>query len=341
MKKALALLLFVAAPAFAQDPNTVRDKFPDDYKPSPCAADAGPVCASFEKHRFKMSGTTFRGYDIDTEWINAHWDEMREAFMPLCTKIGNCFTGPGNDWVYCLHLMQPDFFAVCDRFPAKSKDRDQCNMFTMTYWVGLKAKGGLEEDAKKCMATQPQSEKTLQAFVVEQNIRPEFNNELHVHAYDAETHIPVRAYMNIDAGRTQSIEGPVPRTGYPNKYKARLKRVPNADGHTDVVAPTVTLTAEGYKTLVFTLPMDVPKMVVEMSPSPDQLKPGKNIITVTARDVATGKPVEARVMAEDMAVGETNKPFELELTRRDKRPEIWVTSLFDRYSDAVLAKREK
>jgi hypothetical protein len=75
-----------------------------------------------------------------------------------------------------------------------------------------------------------------------------------------------------------------------------------------------------------------------MTPSPDQLKPGKNIITVTARDAATGKPVEARVMAEDMAVGETNKPFELQLTRRDKRPEIWVTSLFDRYSDVVVAK---
>jgi hypothetical protein len=211
-------------------------------------------------------------------------------------------------------------------------------MFTMTYWVGLKAKGGLQEEAQKCMAAQPQTEKTLQAFVVQQNIGPDFNGELRVHAYDADTHIPVRAYLNIDAGKLQSIEGPVPRTGYPNKWRGHLKRVPNADGHFDVVTPTATLTAEGYKTLTFPMPIDVSKMIVEMTPSPDQLKPGKNIITVTARDAATGKPVEARVMAEDMAVGETNKPFELQLTRRDKRPEIWVTSLFDRYSDVVVAK---
>ncbi|MEA2464776.1 MAG: hypothetical protein QOJ98_2523 [Acidobacteriota bacterium] len=338
MKKSLALLLLVTASAFAQAP--LRDKFPDDYKPSPCAADPDAVCESYPKNRFKASGTTYRGYDIETEWINAHWDEMRAAYKPLCTKIGNCFTGPGNDWIYCVSLMQPDFFDQCDRFPADSKDHDQCEMFTMTYWVGLKAKDPLQQASQKCMTEQPPREKTLDAFVVEK-VRLDHNGQLTVHAYDAETHIPVRAYMNIETGKVKSIEGPVPRTGYPNKWKGRLKRVPNAEGHFDVAAPLVTLTAEGYKTLTFPMPMDVPKMVVEMTPPADQLKPGKNVITVTARDVATGKPVEARVMAEELAVGETNKPFELELTRRDKRPEIWVTSLFDHYNDTVVAKREE
>jgi hypothetical protein len=339
MKRTLALLLLVASSALAQAP--IRDKFPDDYKPSPCAADPDAACESFEKNRFKANGHTFRGFDIETEWINAHWDEMRAAFKPICKKMGNCFTGTGNDWVYCVHLLQPDMFATCERFPAGSKDRDQCTMFTMTYWVGLKAKGELHEASQKCMAAQPQTEKTLQAFIVQEKLGLSHNGDLTVHAYDADTHIPVRAYMTIDTGKLKSIEGPTPRTGYPNKWKGRMKRVPNADGHFDVVAPTVTLNAEGYKTVTFPMPIEVPKMIVEMTPSPDQLKPGKNVITVSARDAATGKPVEARVMAEDMAVGETNKPFELELTRRDKRPEIWVTSLFDHYSDVVVAGRGK
>jgi hypothetical protein len=336
MKKSLAFLLLVASSAFAQAP--IRDKFPDDYKPSPCAADTDAVCESHPKNRFKAAGLTYRGYDIETEWINAHWDEMREAFKPVCAKVGNCFTGAGNDPVYCLHLLQEDFFNKCERFPAGSSDRDQCDMFATIYWMGLNANAPRQQESQKCMAAQPQTEKTLQAFIVQENIRPNFNGELQVHAYDADTHIPVRAYMTIDTGTLKSTEGPVPRTGYPNKWRGRLKRVPNADGHFDVVAPTVTLTAAGYETLTFPMPIEVPKMIVEMTPSPDQLKPGKNVITVTARDAATGKPVEARVMAEDMVAGETNKPFELELTRRDRRPEIWVTSLFDMYNDAVVAK---
>ncbi len=339
MKKSLALLLLLATSALAQAP--LRDKFPDDYKPSPCATDAGAVCESYPKNKFREAGVTYRGYDIETDWLNAHWDEMREAFRPVCAKVGNCFTGVGNDPVYCLHLLQNDFFEKCERFPSGSEDRDQCDMFSTVFWMGLNANTPLQVDAQKCMEGQPQGEKTLQAFVVQQNIGLYFNGNVTVHAYDADTHIPVRAYMAIDAGKLKSSEGPTPRTGYPNKWKATLKRVPNAEGHFDIVAPTITLTAEGYKTLTFPMPIEVPKMIVEMTPPPDQLRPGKNVITVTARDVATGKPVEARVMAEDMAVGETNQPFELELTRRDKRPEIWVTSLVNQYSDAVVAKGGK
>jgi hypothetical protein len=336
MKKSLILLLFMAAPAFAQE-RLVPGKFPDDYKPSPCAADADAVCESYAKNKFKEAGTTYRGYDIETEWINAHWDEMRAAYKPICAKIGNCFTGPENDWVYCVSLMQPDFFVACERFPAESKDHDQCMMFAMTYWLGLKAKEPLQQAAQKCMAGQPQTAKTLEAIIVEK-VRLDHDGKLTVHAYDADTHIPVRAYMSIETGKIKSTEGPTPRTGYPNRWKGGLKRVPNADGHFDVAAPLMTLKAVGYTPLTIPMPIEVPKMVVEMTPSPDQLKPGRNIITVTARDAATGKPVEARVMVEDMAAGETNKPFALELTRRDKRPEIWVTSLFNRYSDVVVAK---
>lgn len=336
MTKALVLLLLVATSSFGQAP--IRDKFPSDYTPSPCAADADAVCQSFDLMKFTQAATTFRGYDIHQEWIDAHWDEMRAAFRPLCAKIGNCFTIKDNDWVYCLDLFRYDFLSTCERFPAGSYDRDQCTMFAMTYYVGLGSKSKLHAEAQSCAAAQPRTgERTLEAFIVE-DVKLDHTMKLTVHAYDSETHLPVRAAMTIDAGTLKSLEGRVAKTGYPNQWKARLKRVPNAEGHFDVVPPTITLNATGYKTLTFPMPVEVPKMIVEMTPDPAQLKPGTNVITVTARDAASGKPVYARVMAGNMIAGETNKPFELELTRRDQRPEIWVTSLYDLYDDVVVSK---
>jgi hypothetical protein len=115
-------------------------------------------------------------------------------------------------------------------------------------------------------------------------------------------------------------------------------RVPNADGHRDIGAPTVTLNATGYKPLTIPIEMDVPKAIVEMSPAADQLKPGMNTITVTARDAATGEPAELRVMVGDRVLGNVNQPLQFEWPQGQKRPEIWVTSLYDQYSDAVVAK---
>jgi hypothetical protein len=121
-----------------------------------------------------------------------------------------------------------------------------------------------------------------------------------------------------------------------------LTRIPNANGHRDVAAPEVRVEAPGYRTVTFRLPVDVPQMSVEMTPSLKKLKPGKNTVTIVARDTATGQPVEARVMGGGYTVlGKTNEPFELELVRGQKRPEIWVTSLYDRYSDVVVAPAGK
>jgi hypothetical protein len=341
MKTALALLLLLAGSTFAQPAAQTRDKFPDDYKPSPCAADADAVCQTFDQLKFTQFATAFRGYDIHHEWVDAHWNEMREAFKPLCAKMGNCFTIKDNDWPYCVDLLRDDFTDVCDRFPAGSTDRDQCKMFATTYYIGLGAKTKLHADAQACAAAQPQTgERTLDAFVVEK-VRLDYNGKFTVHAYDAETKIPVRAYIDVDAGKIQSTEGAVPRTGYTNEWKPRLKRVPNAEGHFDVVSPTLTLTASGYKPFKLTIPFEMSKMIVEMTPSADQLKPGKNVVTVNARDAATGKPVFARVMVGKMGVANTNTPFELELDRKDARPEIWVTSLYDHYNDVVIAKGAK
>jgi hypothetical protein len=87
----------------------------------------------------------------------------------------------------------------------------------------------------------------------------------------------------------------VPATIYPFDYKPKFKRVPNAAGHTDLLPATVTVTAPNYPESKFVLNAEVPKMTVTMTPA--KLRGGKNVITVEAKDVGTGKPVEARVMS--------------------------------------------
>src|SRR5688572_32431227 len=49
---------------------------------------------------------------------------------------------------------------------------------------------------------------------------------------------------------------------------------------------------EGYETVTFPMPVDVRKMNVAMTPPADQLKPGKNTVTVTTTDPATGRSEE-------------------------------------------------
>lgn len=339
MKKTLALLLLLATSALAQT-TTKREEFPSDYKPAACAPATDAVCKSYTQAKLREAAGTYRAFHIDDKWLAAHWDELIAAYTPICAKMASCMTVRDNTWQYCRDMMRDDFVAVCDRYPKGSVDAENCGMVSLTYFIGLPSHQALQEEALACTASQPQgAERTLAAWVDPEKIPLDFNGQIRFYAYDAETHIPVRALLEIDAGKLISIEGPVPKTGYANKWTARLKRVPRADGHSDVVLPTVTLKATGYKPLTFKLNMDVPRMKVEMTPS--TLQVGKNTVTVTARDVATGAPVEARVMAGKMVAGRTNEPFELELTEQDQLPEIWVTSLYDRYSDAVVSKGAK
>ena len=46
-------------------------------------------------------------------------------------------------------------------------------------------------------------------------------------------------------------------------------------------------------------------------------------------------------MLGERTIGPGNTPIEIERGKNEKLPEIWVTSLFDRYSDVVVAKAEK
>ena len=339
----LALLAAIFSfPAAAQEIS--REIFPTDYTPSPCAPDADAVCDSFPQHQMTAAARTFRGFELHSEWVTAHWDEMRETIKPVCTRVASCFTIKDNDWPFCLDMVREETLAVCKkRFAAGTYDRDQCTMFALTYYIGFGSKKRLHDEAQECMKTQPEpQERTLVAWMEPARLAVDHIGPVTVYAYDAERRVPVRARMTVEgASRLKLTEGPVMTSGYPVNWTLRLVRVPNAEGHRDVAAPKVTLEATGYKPFVMTVPVELPRMIVEMSPSPDKLKVGRNVITVTAKDADTGKPVYARVMAEDMILGDTNTPLELELTRRDKRPEIWVTSLYDRYNDVVVVKRGK
>lgn len=82
-------------------------------------------------------------------------------------------------------------------------------------------------------------------------------------------------------------------------------------------------------------------MTVKMDPDPSELAPGTHTVTISAHDAATGEPVEARIMGGHHVLGKTNVPFELTIAKGEKRPEIWVTSLYDRYDDVVVAAAEK
>jgi hypothetical protein len=48
-----------------------------------------------------------------------------------------------------------------------------------------------------------------------------------------------------------------------------------------------------------------------------------------------------RVMAGDLVLGNANAPVTLEWKKGQKRPEIWITSLFDRYGDEVVAPAQQ
>lgn len=336
--KRLIFLLLLALPSFAETP-AARDPFPSDYTASPCASDPAAVCKSFAQDRMSESGATFRGFDIKQEWVDEHWAEMVQAFTPLCAKMASCFTVKGNDWVFCVDLMGKDFLTACDRFPADSEDRRQCGMFSTIYFMGLGGKSKPHKAAQECAAAQPASgPRKLEAWIVEPAFEPDFHGPLTAYAYDAETHIPVRARISIDGGTLKSItNGIIPTAGYPVKWRAGFSHVPNAQGHIDMVPPTATFTATGYEPVTVPVPIEVPKLRVEMTPPAAQLKPGMNTITVTTTDSATNQPAEMRVMAGDRVLGKANTPLQLEWNPGQKRPEIWVTSLWGRYSDVVVA----
>lgn len=345
MRPLLVILVLLSPSALAD--SAMRETFPADYKPSPCA-DPAKVCQSFNQSQ--MAGiAALRGFDIGQEWVDAHWKELTEAIQPSCAKVASCFAAPNSEFTFCNDILRDEVYRVCNRYPEGSTDRTKCDFYIRTFWAGHDRKSKQAwKDAQECGAGQASAsaaERTFEHWIVPARIGASYQGSFVIYAIDSETRVPVRARLHIDSKERIYAEGPAdghPTTFFPVPWKPKLVRVPNAAGHRDVLPPEVRIDAPGYKSVTLRLPVEIPTMIVKMSPPPAELKPGKNTVTIVASDAATGEPVEARVMAGGYAVlGKTNEPFELEIIRGKKRPEIWVTSLYDRYSDVVVVPGRK
>lgn len=334
----LLLLLLLALPTLAQTPP--REPFPSDYKPLACAPK--DVCKSFDRPNFARWAGAHRKLPIHQAWVNAHWDEMLTAFRPVCAKIGNCISVPGNDWVYCTDFMRGEFLAT-NPYPKGTDDNDQWNMSALVFFIGLdNALMAAEPIAQKCALEQRASEeRTLEVWTSPAKIGPGYDGLVTIYAVDAETRIPVKAHITLEGQALKPADASPDghaMSHYKFPWALTLNPVPNADGHRDLVVPTASVKADGYAIAKIPMPFEVPRLILEMQPPASKLVRGKNTVTITARDATTGEPVELRVMAGTQVVGKSNQPLTLEITR--KRPEIWVTSLFNRYSDVVVAKAE-
>lgn len=338
MRPILALLLLVAPAVLARDP------FPADYQPSPCAT---PEAITRVKRTFPQSQMSqiavLRGYTVSQEWVDLHWNELNEALAPIWAKTTTCYVTASNDNFFCNDLLSEESFGICNRFPEGSADREKC-IFTMTAILGGQDHNSKEawESLRSCAtANQPAGERTLDWWISPATFDEAYPGYFQVFATDSETRVPVQGRLHIQSTQqiyADDVPNGLPTTSYKVPWKKpQFVRVPNAQGHRDVIAPEVRIEAPGYKTVTFRLPMTASAMKVEMKPA--KLKRGKNSVTVTAVDAVTGKPIEARVMGGQHVLGKTNVPFEVEVT--GKRPEIWVTNLYDRYNDVVVAPGEK
>ncbi len=341
MRKALiAALLFTTSAALAQQPP--RPIFPDDYTPSPCAPDK--PCQSYDKSELRDAAFTMLALKLDSHWIEDHYEQMLQLYAPVCRKHATCFGTAGTNFLFCDDIMINEYRAVCDKaFPKATSpvDFDQCNAFTEIWALGvdMKAKWA-SEAALQCVKEKgldTQHTKPPEVWMVPSVIPRGYTGYITIYAIDPDTHVPIKADFAIEKTILYTATNPAGNlsTGYPFKWPVKYLRVKNAAGHEDVVSPMVTVKPAYYPPVSFPMPTQPGKMIVSMTPA--KLRPGKNTITVTAKDALTGEPVEARVMANEEAIGDTNQIIEV-VVPKGKSPEIWVTSLFDTYSDVVVAK---
>jgi hypothetical protein len=321
---------------------TVREPFPAAYTASPCAT---PETISLVGKTFPRSEISqiaaMRGYDVGQEWVDAHWKELNEALAPIWAKTATCYVTGSNDNLFCNDIAQEAALAICKRY--EGSDGEKC-MFSMTAILA-----GQDHNSKaawtsmrSCAAAhRTTGERKLDWWLEPATFGATYPGWFRVHAVDSVTRVPVQGRLHIESAQqiyAEDVPNGLPTTFYKVPWKQiKLFRVPNAQGHRDVVPPQVRIEAPGYRTESFRLPVEVPVMKVEMKPA--KLKRGKNKVTITALDSITGKPVEARVMGGEYVLGKTNQPLVIEV--KGKRPEIWVTNLYDRYSDVVVVAADK
>jgi hypothetical protein len=333
---AASLLLLASLALHAATPQI----FPDDYKPTTC--DVKDVCASFSRSELVPAGARMQSYTMLREqWVSEHWDKLMSEIKPYCAKLATCYATAGNTSMFCNDVVLTMMMSVCDQWPEKSDDHEQCFMTMRSYALGVDLKAWKTwEEAQKCAkATASPGLRKLDITMTPTTMPPDFNGKFVIYAFDHETHVPVRGIITVEGETLFAREVPDGQltTSYPVTWKAKLRRVVDANGHGQVVPPTVTIKGEGYEIVTLPMPVEIRKMVVTMTPSAGQLKRGKNNVTITATDAVTGKPVDARVMVGPRDFAEANQPFVLDLAAKEKRPEIRVRSSFDRYSDVVVA----
>lgn len=350
MRKFLILIALAATTSlFAQStaptlPPSPRPVFPDNYSVSPCAPDN--VCESFAQYKFIAAARTFLGFTLNEEWMRTHWTELEPLMKPGCTKIANCYTVKGTYFTFCNDAVVPEMRRVCDRY-SDPFDNEQCLMFAETYVLGLDQNSRKKwEQAQKCALKDPQPAKSQPPIVwmVPEKLDLDYKGYIAVYALDPDTNLPVPAHITVQDTNLFASGTPLgrPFTYYPFKWPVKLVRVPNAQGHRDVVPPTVTVKAEGYPDVTFTMPVVIPKMNIAVEPPLESLKAGRdNLVTFKITDATSGKPIEVRLMMGDAMIGDSNKPVVVKWPRGTKRPEIWATSLFHRYNDVVVLPAER
>jgi hypothetical protein len=333
-KSLLVLSLLAASIASAQ--TSTRNPAPDDFTPTACAEPSR--CTTFPKSAFLSAAGTFTGKQLEPEWMDAHWDEFLPRFQNACSKMAACYAVPGNTFVFCNDVIMHRVNA-CEEYEANSSDRYQCEIFVKTWLKGKDGTSRADFDAVQKCASSATTTGTRKMDLWFDKEAYELGDEFTIFALDSETHVPLQAPVAVSNIKNvysrDTVDGRL-YADFPVPSPLRLERAPNAKtGHRDVRPPTVSVTMAGYEPVTLTIPLRVPQMIVELDPKASTWKPGKNTITVKAVDSVTGKPVDARVMAGDTVLGKTNTPLTFAVTA-GKRPEIWVTSLYDRYSDAIV-----
>lgn len=322
------LVILLATTALAQD------FYPKDFTAPPCAP--AHSCRSFDDSDLASAAFKFYGLKLDMKWVDANRPKLMEALELACHRHAACAAVPGNTYYFCDDVLSNEARPACEKlFPGEQKCRD----YLETWLLGIDLKWKtFWPAAQECAKKQPPvaHSKPLQYWMSPAVLPAGFQGKVTFYAIDPETHLPVFAHFDFDNEKVYAPSNPdgLPATQYPFDYQVKFKRIQNAQGHTDLVPPSITMTAEGYAPVTFPLAAEIPKMAVKMTPA--RLRAGKNVVTIEAHDAKTGKPVEARVMFGDDIAGDTNKPITLEVPR-GKTPEIWVTSLFNTYSDTVVA----
>src|SRR5260370_33497987 len=285
MRLFLLALMLSASPLFAQS----HDFMPETFPVAPCAP--ANSCLSFTDSELVSSAFRFYGLQLDGHWVIDHRADVTKALDGACKRHATCLATPGSIFWFCDDVLAAEAHKVCPKlFP----NDEQCGIYIETWLLGidLHAKESWEK-ARKCVAKSPppQHGKPLDVWTDPETLSPLFKGKLTFYARDPATHMPVYAKFTFDNQILYAPSNPegLPATIYPFDYTPKFKRVPNADGHTDVVPPTVTVTAPNYPTSTLQLPAEVPKMIVTMKRN--QLHGGRNVLTIDTHDASTGKPV--------------------------------------------------